>query len=277
MTENSDFYRDIAPIYDRMIRWERRLKIEEPLFADLWRRTGARRVLDAACGSGRHLVMFARQGLAAAGADASEGMLALAREQVDALPPAERPPLVCATWAALPERVPSVFDAVLCLGNSLPYVTDAAALRASLAGLWSRVGPGGFLLIQFKNFARLRAHGERFLPLSAHVDPAPGAASGAESVAVRQFDWHERTVDFNVILLERNRNIPVAPDDPAAGWTMRYWTTPLATWTADEVAEPLAVLGAKVTLHGSLKFEPYDETAAEDVVIQARRDVLKPD
>jgi SAM-dependent methyltransferase len=256
-----DFYAEVAPIYDRMIRWERRLKVEEPRFAELWRRTGARTVLDASCGSGRHLVLFQRQGLAATGADASPEMLELARAQVAALPEAERPPLIEATWDRLPERVPGAFDAVLCLGNSLPYVTDPAARLAALAGLWSRVAPGGFLLIQFRNFARMRAAGEKFLPLSQTID----REAGTEYVCLRQYEWHEATVDFNVMILSR----PLG--DPEAAWALRHWTTPLATLDAEDAAAPLRALGAEVSVHGSLALEPYEPAASDDVVIWARR------
>jgi len=254
-----DFYADIASIYDRMIRWDKRLKFEEPLFAALWRRTGARSVLDASCGSGRHLLLFARQGLRASGADASPAMLELAREQLAALPEPQRPPLIQSTWAELPATLGEVFDVVLCLGNSLPYVTDSGALSASLAGLVSRVAPGGVLLIQFKNFARMRARGERYLPVSNYLDPA----TGEEFVGVRQYEWHEATVDFNVIVLRRERA------DPAAQWTLSHWSTPLATYRARDVAGPLEALGAQVRLYGSLALEPYDEWASEDVVLWA--------
>lgn len=256
-----DFYADVAQIYDRMIRWERRLKVEEPLFAELWRRSGARTVLDASCGSGRHLALFQRQGLVASGADASAAMLALAREQLAAIPEPQRPPLVHATWAELPRKINDRFEAVLCLGNSLPYVTDSAERRASLAGLWSRVTPGGLLLIQFRNFARMRAAGERFLPLSQAVD----RAAGMETVCLRQYEWHAATVDFNVIFLSR----PLG--DPEAAWNLRTWTTPLATLDAAEVAGELRALGAEVEVHGSLALEAggIDPAGADDVVLLA--------
>ena len=258
---SGDFYAEIAPIYDRMIRWPRRLALEEPLFAAIWRRSGARSVLDAACGSGRHLVLFAGQGLTVSGADASGAMLALAREQADTLPEPRRPRLVHSAWAELPDKISETFDAVLCLGNSLPYVTEPGALHDSLRGLWSRVAPGGFLLIQFRNFARMRVRGECFLPLSSLVDPR----GGAEYVSVRQYEWHERTVDFNVIMLSNERR---SPDSP---WTLNHWTTPLATYRVSDVSDPLVSLGARTELYGSLGLEPYDETNSEDVVIWAQR------
>ena len=255
---SEDFYDDLAAVYDRMIRWERRLAVEELWFEAIWRATGARRVLDAACGSGGHLPLWAGQGLDVTASDASGAMLALARERIKAIDPLRRPRLIQAAWAELAEKIPETFDAVLCLGNSLPYVTDPRELAHSLAGLWSRVAPGGFLLIQFKNFERLRARGERFLPMQTHAAP-----DGGEQIAIRQYNWAETTVEFLVILLAR-----------AAGsqeWTLRHWSTPLATWTPEQAAGPLRELGARVGLYGSLGREPFSPADSEDVVLWAAR------
>lgn len=258
------FYDTLAPIYDRMIRWESRLKFETPLFADLWKQHGTRRVLDAACGSGHHLVMFQGQGLDVTGADASGAMLDLARQQTEALPEAQRPGLLHAPWQALPGKIATPFDAVLCIGNSLPYVTDPDQLAQSLRGLWSCVAPGGFLLIQFKNFAKMRAGGEQFLPLSTGTDPV----TGRETLCLRIYEWHENTVDFKVVLLRREGD---APADDKSAWTMDHWTTPLAAYEPTAVTAPLEAMGATVDLFGSLAMDPFQPDASPDVVICAQR------
>lgn len=252
------FYDELAAVYDRMIRWERRLAMEAPWFEAIWRATGALRVLDAACGSGGHLPMWVEQGRDVTASDASETMLEMARGRIETIDPARRPRLVRAAWNELAEKIPRTFDAVLCLGNSLPYVAEADELSRSLAGLWSRVAPGGFLLIQFKNFERLRRRGERFLPMQSRIAP-----DGGEQIALRQYNWGGQTVEFVVILLTR------AEGDRE--WTLRHWTTPLAAWTPAQVAEPLHALGAEVTLYGSLNREPFSAENSEDAVLWATR------
>ena len=128
-------------------------------------------------------------------------------------------------------------------------------------GLWSRVAPGGVLIIQFRNFVKMRVRGERFLPLSSLVDPA----TGVEYLCLRQYDWREQTVDFNVIMLSRPQR------DPAAEWSLRHWTTPLGTYSAGDIVNPLQALGAQVQLYGSLGLEPYEELTSDDVVLWAHR------
>ena len=258
--DSETFDRELAVYYDRMIRWDRRMAVEGPLLEALLQRRGARRVLDAACGSGVHLEWLAERGLEAQGSDASPGMLELARRRLDRLPPERRPRLTLSTWAEVAERVGDGFDLVLCLGNSLAYVTDPAALERSLAGLWSRVGPGGGLVAQYKNFAMLHARGERFLPLSSRREE-----DGSEMIALRQYDWLDggRQVDFLAVILER--------DHPEAPWRMRHWTTRLAAWPPGRVAGALESLGASVELCGSIGLEPFDPAASEDVVVWATR------
>jgi SAM-dependent methyltransferase len=254
-----DFYTDLAPLYDRMIPWAKRLANEGPSLRRILDERGARTVLDAACGTGAHVEWLARHGYAAQGADASAAMLAVARARLAAIPESARPALHCADWAALPDVVADRFDAVFCLGNSLPYAADAPALDAALAGLWSRVAPGGRLVAQFKNFGGRLARNDRFLPLQQRVDPA----DGSEYLFIRQYDWREGTVDFTIIYLAR----------PAGGeWTQRSITSRLGTWTAADARGRLEALGARVGVYGSLAAAPFDPLQSEDVVLVADRE-----
>ncbi|MCE5230312.1 methyltransferase domain-containing protein [bacterium] len=250
------FDRELAAYYDRMIRWEKRLAFERPLFEALWKKYRTQSVLDAACGSGAHMELFAQQGLDVTGRDASSGMVEMANERMKNIGESRRPVAKVARWNRLSLR--RKFDAVLCLGNSLPYVTDPGELAESLARLFRCVKAGGFLMIQYKNFAMLRARGERFLPLSTHRD-----ASGAETIAVRQYDWHGGAVDFLAIILER--------PNAGAEWQMRHWTTRLATWPPKKIIAELKKKGARTRLCGSIGLDPFDPEKSDDVVIVAER------
>jgi SAM-dependent methyltransferase len=252
----SEFYEDLAPVYDSMIRWQRRLDFEAPLFDAIWAREKPARVLDAACGSGRHARLFAERGLEVVGTDASEAMVELARAHCADMPDATRPRLEVCPWDQLPTAIESRFDVVLCLGNSLPYETGETGLLRALTGLWTMVAERGLLLVQFKNFALLRERGERFLPLSSVAD------DDGETVCVRQYDWNPNGVDFQVIVLRR----PVGGE-----WTMQHHVTPLRDWTPKQVGDALSAQGGAVNLLGSLAFEPFDVQTSADAIVAARR------
>ncbi len=258
MTTDS-FYSSLADDYDRVIRWERRLAAERPWFLNLWRLRGARSVLDASCGTGRHIPMFHGMGLDVWGADASPEMIAAARRNAaDAglvaagFDPETR--LVCAPWASLPGAVPRTFDAVLCIGNSLPYVLDPDTMHASLRGLWSRVAPGGILVVQVRNFEKLYMLRERFLPLNVGHSPR-------ETVALRMYDYEPDRILFHVIMLEKHDG----------EWTMRHRETPLRPWGRHDLEAPLRALGASTAAHGNLGLAPFDPLTSEDLVVVATR------
>jgi len=249
-----DFYAELAADYDRMIRWERRLSVERPQFDALVRRFHVQTVLDASCGSGHHLVLLASLGLDVEGADASPAMVELAKETTRAAGLAFDDKIHCTTWQQLASSVPRTFDAVLCIGNSLPYVMNPGLMRESVRGLWSRVNPAGILIIQYKNFGKLVASRERFLPLSWVNKPN-------ETVAVRLYDYHADHIGFNVILLDRI----------GEEWTLRHHETTLHPYAPEEVAAAIRNEGAEVSLHGSLGLEPFNPEESGDVVLLAKR------
>src|SRR4051794_13635210 len=114
------------------------------------------RVLDCAAGTGQLAVGLALRGFAVTATDASGEMI----ERTRGLAARRRVALEAATcaWAALAERRWSErFDAVLCVGNSLPHAEGRAGRRAALAGMAHCLRPSGLLLVTSRNWERLRA------------------------------------------------------------------------------------------------------------------------
>jgi glycine/sarcosine N-methyltransferase len=254
MAANDDrFYDDLAGDYDRLIRWQSRLRTERPWFEALWKRFGVRSVLDASCGTGHHMVLFTEQGLEVTGADASIEMVEAARRNLGEAGIGTDGRVVHSTWADLATKVPRQFDAVLCIGNSLPYVLDPDEFHASLRGIWSRVAPGGVAMVQFRNFEKAVRSGQRFLPLMATSQPV-------ETLGIRMYDFHPHHIDFNVILVEKF----------GGEWRMRHRVTTLKPYTPDEVESVFRALGGRAEVYGNLGLEPFDRALSDDAVIVAR-------
>jgi SAM-dependent methyltransferase len=98
------------------------------------------RLLDVACGHGRHANELARRGYLVTGADLSDDCLARARAA--AVPGAE---FVKSDMRDL--QVPGRFDGAYCLGNSLPYL-DLEELGGLLRRVESVLEPGGRFVIE---------------------------------------------------------------------------------------------------------------------------------
>ena len=105
-----------------------------------------RRVADAGCGAGFHLVMLRDLGLDAIGFDLA----------VAALP---RGTAAVAGDLLAPPLRPGAFDAALCLGNTISLLPDRAAQRRALAALATLVRPGGVVLLQGEDAGALVRQG----------------------------------------------------------------------------------------------------------------------
>ncbi len=151
MAETTSAFDSWAAAYEAMIDWPKRLAYESPFLRQQFEAVGARRVLDAACGSGRHAEMFFRWGMEVDGADLSAAMIAEAERRC---PPSPR-----LRWRVRdvrqPPDAPGEFDAAVCLGNSLALLPDERAVGQAIRSLWDAIRPGGRLITQVINFERL--------------------------------------------------------------------------------------------------------------------------
>lgn len=107
------------------------------------------RVLDLACGPGRHLAVLARRGARVVGLDLSRVLLLAAREAG-----ADR--LVRADMRSLPFR-DAAFDAVLNLFTSFGYFTEDVEHETVLREVARTLRPGGRFVLDFLNAPAVRA------------------------------------------------------------------------------------------------------------------------
>ena len=147
-SENSVF-RLHPELYDALVDWPKRLANERPLLETLFAAVAARRVLDAACGTGHHALMFRSMGLTVEGADANEAMISHCRGRH-----ADSDTL---RWTLRSYTDPPTgqFDAVICIGNSLALCGDLATAERAVAALLGALRPGGLLFAQVLNIWRL--------------------------------------------------------------------------------------------------------------------------
>lgn len=147
---HAEYPEDFVDLWDRLVGWDARARSEGTFFIDLLRDSGARRVLDAATGTGFHAIALAEAGFDVMAVDGAPTMTAKARENL-----AERGldvPCRTADWRRLDQVVAGPFDAIVCLGNSFGHLFDPADLAATLAQFRDALAPGGLLVIDQRNY-----------------------------------------------------------------------------------------------------------------------------
>lgn len=147
----ADPFDRVANRYEQYVPWESRLAREIPFLTARLRSAGAKRVLDCACGPGRHAVALAREHFEVTGLDASPEMLALARAhardaQLDI-------PFIEGRFESLPEKLHGRFDGLLCLGNSLSAAKSSEGLGAVVGQFAAALRPGGIAMTQTVDFS----------------------------------------------------------------------------------------------------------------------------
>jgi len=241
--------------YDRFVNWPARLAFEMPFFHDLFERHQVRRVLDLACGTGHHAIAFAQQGYEATAADLSQAMVERARANVAQA--AVNVPVYRRGFGELARSLSGPYDAITCLGNSLPHLTTERALAEALRDMAAAIKPGGLVVIQNRNLDRVLARQERFMSPEVH------RVGDEEWVFMRFYDMDGAQLRFNVVRLHR----PGGEE-----WTARIEQTHLYAWQRQELERPLTEAGLRVVgIYGSYRGEAFDVLESSDLVLVAER------
>jgi SAM-dependent methyltransferase len=265
-------YDALSDDYDRFVNWGNRLTYEMSFIERTLRKADARRVLDVACGTGMHTAELARRGYKVVGMDLSAPMIERARENVTAAGVEAHFVVggfggIAETLALSPsislrtspgEEVGSQFDAVLCLGNSLPHALGAGNLSETLADFAAVLRLGGLLLIQNRNFDAVLARRERFMELEAHRE------GDCEWLFVRFYDFNpDGSVTFNMVVLRRSVE---------GKWLQQVEATELHPIIYSELIASLTAAGfTDIVCYGDMQGAPFDLDHSPNLVVTARQ------
>jgi SAM-dependent methyltransferase len=266
-----DLYEHIAGDYDAVTGAAGRRQAAQAMLAELRRRHPFDRVLDVACGNGMHAMMLAGMGANVTAADISEAMLDQARRRS-----AEAG--LDVKWLHAPmqeiaKHVERPFDAILCLGNSLPHLLDGLQLTRTLAGLAMLLAPSGVVVLQLLNYARVLARRERIVGVTRREKGTGSAAASSSAVEVpvpaaddyteyvRFYDFLADFVRFNVLKLTWS----------AEGCRHDLADTLLRPYTRDEIAAACRAAGlGRIDFCAGPAFADFDEQTSDTLTVIAR-------
>lgn len=251
------FYDNFSSDYDRFVSWPGRLALEMPFLTSRLREIGAKNVLDAACGTGMHTLALAQAGFEAAGADLSAGMIARARENAHTA--GLDVPFKTAGFGELATAFGAAsFEALFCLGNSLPHLLTPQLLSVALADFALTLKPGGLIIIQNRNFDAVMARRQRWM------EPQTAREGQTEWLFQRFYDFEpDGLLTFNVITLRR---------EIGGEWKQSIQSTPLRPLLSTELQTACQAAGFEsMSCYGDLTGSVFNPESSGNLVIVARQ------
>lgn len=193
----STIFNDFSEAYDVMFPWEKREEGERRFYGELFTREGVASVLDCACGTGRHAVLFARLGLASAGSDLSPEMIRMARRL--ALTAGVAVDLRVSSFTELSRHFEPAerYDAVVCVGNSLTLAPTDEDVALALRQMHGRLKAGGIALLHIFNWDRVVRERVRIMPASR------GVLGVRDLTFLRVFSHEGDCIRLRIVVMER--------------------------------------------------------------------------
>ena len=244
------FYEEIADIYDEMTRFDQRLEQEIATLAQWRQRYHVNTVLDVACGTGLHALALARLGIAVTGADLSEAMLSKAK--VHAQKAGAHIAWIHAPMQELAAQLPGKrYDAIFCLGNSLPHLLEPADLETAFENFATLLAPQGILVLQLLNYERVLTQRERIVGIRRQDD----------ILFVRFYDFHPPTLTFNILTIHT----------PDPNCPHHLHSTTLYPYQHAELVSMLPRHGfSSIEYYGTMQFQPFDPQTSPDLIVVAQ-------
>ncbi len=255
-------YDKFASQYDRFVNWKNRLEVELPFIK---RNLGEllpvdnkpARILDAATGTGMHAIALAKEGYEVAGADLSPEMIEIARSNAQSAD--VNVVFESAGFGRLAQTFSGrTFNALLCLGNSLPHLLSEKELESAINDFAACLKPGGWLLIQNRNYDEVVGRQDRWMEPQTFVEGA------RQWVFQRFYDFNaDGTIQFNVVTLNRRGQ---------EGWSSAVLSTTLRPILRDDLVQLLETQGfTEIQTLGSLSEEKFNPVNSSNLVVSAKK------
>lgn len=251
--KDKKFYDLLSPDFDLMVSWEKRLKNEAPFFKKLFDENKVKEILDLACGTGHHSIFFAKSGYEVTGVDLSEKMLQIARKNARGVSGVR---FVKAGFLDVYPKLKDKFDAVICLGNSLPHLLSKKELKKTLQNVYNLLNPGGIFILQNRNYDKILKRKIRFMA------PNITDKEGERIVFIRLLDFLKDKVLFNLVTFRQKEG----------KWSFQTKSTFLRPILRKEIENLLIGQGfKKQKIYGDYGFSPFRSNLSDDLIIFARK------
>ena len=249
----AEFYGKLSGDYDLMTNFAKRFVHEKPFFNMIAQQYGIKSALDAGSGTGFHSILMGQLGVSVTALDLSKRMLE--RTRVHASDAGLDIETIQSGFLDLPDSTKKKYDAVLCLGNSLPHLLTSKNLEKSVRNFAALLNPGGILLLQLLNYDRILANMERV----QSVKEQDGVTF------VRFYEFHKDHVVFNILKL-RKENGRIEQE---------IESIKLRPIVKKELVHAVDAAGrSHVRVHGSIAMDDFQIGTSKDLVVFAQKPAM---
>ncbi len=184
------FYKEFAKEHDLLATWRERTPKHKAFFKKI---LGSKplKVLDCACGTGFHIWLLSKLGHKVTGSDSSPAMLSEAKKNLSKRK--AKASLHKLDFRKVGKKFgKGKFDAVVCMGNSLPHMLSEKETLKALKAFHKVLKKNGTLALSIRNYDQLEKEQTRFFV-------RPGVKGNLYLYVLDHFD---KTLDFNVLRIK---------------------------------------------------------------------------
>jgi ubiquinone/menaquinone biosynthesis C-methylase UbiE len=239
-----EFYDKFADKYDTLVSFENRAKREANFYDSIFKKYKVKTVLDCACGTGHHVMMLKKMGYDIRGSDLSPAMINKARanlkeKKIDVT-------LKISDFKDLNKKFDEKFDAIICVGNSLPHLLTDEDLTLALTEMNEILNENGILILEQRNYDKLLKSKKRFFPVAFREN----------EVFFYVLDFFPSEIIFNIININTSTQ------------TLQTYTTKYNALKIDKLKELLHTSGFQVIeLYEDYDFTKFNIETSERPII----------
>jgi glycine/sarcosine N-methyltransferase len=250
----TSFYDSLAADYDTMTEIEKRFIVERPFYHLLVGKYKIKKALDAGCGTGFQSLLLTKLGVDVTAVDVSKEMLRILDDHAKHL--RMNITTLRRSFLTVPKSFQGSFDAVFCLGNTLPHLLGRNELQKTFHNFVTILKNHGGLVIQILNYHRILAERKEVQSMKQIGD----------ITFVRSYHYDKDKIFFNIEKTEDRKG--------SVNRVIR--TVELRPILMEEIKDVLLLEGfEEFKAYGSMKLESFNPDNSKDLVILARKSAEK--
>jgi len=185
-------------LYKELVMWNSRLKKEAPFFQNILSNLKNKnaRILDVACGTGDHMVMFSKWGYTGIGIDISDQNIEQARLLAQKNNCSDKLDFIPGEILKLENFFPNEkFDFIFCIGNTLSIFVKEER-DSIIQQMMNLLNDGGVILIQVVNYLSHKNE-EQWL----YNPSLKRNSEGALLFHVRMMEWKNKFDKITILII----------------------------------------------------------------------------